>query len=216
MPDYTLIRSDRKTLALEIARDGRLIVRAPLRMSLTAIDHFVAGRADWIAEKQRLMLARRAAVQAEGETQTVWYLGRQYTLRHYDERDVRFTEDTMLVPRNWSREKLRSWLKQMCRAEIVKRVPSSAASLGVQPTAVHVTEAKTRWGSCSGKNSLNFAWRLIFCPPDVIDYVVIHELCHIRYKNHSSAFWNLVAQYDPAYQIHKDWLREHAALMDLF
>ena len=199
MPDYTLIRSDRKTLALEIARDGRLIVRAPRRMPQGTIDRFVAGRADWIAEKQRLMRARSAAVQPDGEIETVWYLGRRYALRTHDERDIRFTDDALLVPCDWTREKLRSWLKQMCRAEIAKRVPAAAVSLGVQPTAVHVTEAKTRWGSCSGKNSLNFAWRLIFCPPDVIDYVVIHELCHIRHKNHSSAFWQMAAQYDPDY-----------------
>ena len=217
MLDYTLIRSDRKTLSVEIDREGKLIVRAPRRLDKATIERFLESRKRWIEENRQRMLERRAAVvQTAGDAQTVWYHGSQLRLLQHDEQRVEIRGDALIVPRSWTKEHLRAWLKQACRQDLHLRVPAAAALLGVQPTALHVTEAKTRWGSCSGKNSLNFAWRLIFCPPEVVDYVVVHELCHIRYKNHSAAFWNMVAQYDPAYQAHKAWLREHAALMDWF
>ncbi len=217
MFDYKLIRSDRKTLSVEIDRDGGLIVRAPRRLDKATIERFLESRKRWIEENRRRMLERRAAVvQDSSGAQTVWYHGSQLQLLQHDASNVEIRDGALIVPHNWTQAYLRAWLKEMCKQELQSRVPPAAALLGVQPTAIHVTEAKTRWGSCSSKNSLNFSWRLIFCPPEVMDYVVIHELCHIRHKNHSAAFWAMVAQYDPDYKTHRAWLREHAALMDLF
>lgn len=215
MPDYTLIRSDRKTLSLEIDRAGNLIVRAPHRMPRTAIDRVVAARAMWIAGKRRQMAERAAAVSLAGEN-TVWYLGKAYSPVRCCAVQAGLQDDRFTVPAHWTTAQLRAWLKAECRRLTAARLAALSQKTGLQPTAVHMTEARTRWGSCSGKNSLNFTWRLIFCPPDVIDYVLIHELCHIRHKNHSAAFWALVAGYDPSFELKKAWLREHAALMDLF
>ena len=218
MFDYTLIRSDRKTLSIEIDREGGLIVRAPRRMDKATIERFLESRAEWIDEKRRLVRERRAAVVSENpdQPQTVWFHGSQLRLLQHEEQRVEIRDDALIVPQSWTQAHLRAWLKQACKLDLQLRVPAAAATLGVQPTGLHVTEAKTRWGSCSSKNSLNFSWRLIFCPPEVMDYVVIHELCHIRHKNHSAAFWALVAQYDPQYETHRAWLGSHAALMDLF
>lgn len=218
MFDYTLIRSDRKTLGIEIDRGGNLIVRAPRRLDQATIEGFLESRAKWIEEKRRLVLERRAAVVAENQDdlQNVWFLGKQYRLRRQDALRVDFTEDEMVMPRSWQTAHLRAWLKAACQLEIQRRVPLMAPLMQLRPTGMHVTEAKTRWGSCSSKNSLNFSWRLIFCPPEVISYVVIHELCHIKHKDHSAAFWAMVAQYDPKYESRKAWLQSYAALMDLF
>lgn len=216
MPDYTLIRSDRKTLALEIDSTGALLVRAPRRMPAEAIDRFVESRKAWIDEKQRLMRARAQAVMSNGGVlPAVWLLGRQYRLERSSLSRTEVQDDRLLIPAAWTKAQLQAFLKGECRRVIAARLPALVQLTGLQPTAVHITEARTRWGSCSGKNSLNFAWRLVFCPPEVIDYVIIHELCHIRHKNHSPAFWSLLAQFDPAYAQHKAWLREHGALMAL-
>ena len=217
MIDYKLIRSDRKTLSLEIDRDGVLLVRAPKRMDQETIERFIESRERWIRKKQQLMRERREIVQPDTRgVETVWYLGRQYRIERQDEPRVDFHDDVMLIPRSWSQAHLIAWLKSTCKFQMQMRVPMLAAGMDVQPTGIHVTDARTRWGSCSGKNSVNFAWRLIFCPSDVINYVIIHELCHIRHKDHSAAFWKMVAKYDPNYETHKAWLNDHAALMDLF
>lgn len=217
MPDYTLIRSDRKTLALEIDRTGALIVRAPRRLSRAAVDRFVESRSAWIAEKQRLQQVRASAVTpAGGWDAAVWYRGRQYPVLRRQVRQPAFTDEALVIPQSWTAQRLRAFLKEECRRLVAVRLPVLSARTGFYPTGFHVTEAQTRWGSCSGKNSLNFAWRLVFCPSEIMDYVMLHELCHIRHKNHSAAFWALVAQFDPDYAAHRAWLREHAALMELF
>ena len=217
MPEFTLIRSDRKTLALEIDRTGALIVRAPRRMSEETISRFLESRRAWIAEKQKLQRARAAAVTPAGAADSfVWYGGEQYPVLRQAVSRAAFSEGALLIPQNWTAAQIRAFLKGECRRLVTARLPALARKTGLYPLGFHITEAKTRWGSCSGKNSINFAWRLIFCPPEIADYVILHELCHIWHKNHSAAFWALVAQHDPDYAAHRAWLREHAALMELF
>lgn len=87
--------------------------------------------------------------------------------------------------------------------------------MGVTPGIIKLSEAKARWGSCSTKNNLNFAWRLVMCPLSVIDYVVVHELSHITYKNHSPAFWARVKTVLPTYEDAQEWLRINKKLMEI-
>ena len=217
MHEYTLIRSDRKTLALEIDRTGALIVRAPRRMSASAIERFVESRSGWITQKQRLALSRAAAVTpAAGTDAAVWYCGRQYPVMRQAVSKPVWQPDKLVIPQAWNTAQRRAFLKAECRRLVAARLAVLSVLTGLQPVGFHITQARTRWGSCSGKNSLNFAWRLVFCPPEIMDYVILHELCHIRHKNHSKQFWALVAQFDPAYIRHRAWLRDHAALMTLF
>ena len=168
--DYTLIRSSRRTMALEITRDGRLLVRAPQRASQAVIDRFVASHADWIAahlEKQR----QRA------------------------EAHPPLTEDELAA------------LRQKARDILPGRVAHYAEWMGVTPTGVKITGAKTRFGSCSAKNSLCFSLYLMAYPDAAIDYVVVHELAHIRHKNHSPAFYAEVARVMPDYRERRKLLK---------
>lgn len=168
--DYTLIRSSRRTMALEITRDGRLLVRAPQRASQAVIDRFVASHADWIAahlEKQR----QRAQAHPP------------------------LTEDELAA------------LRQKARDILPGRVAHYAERMGVTPTGVKITGAKTRFGSCSAKNSLCFSLYLMAYPDAAIDYVVVHELAHIRHKNHSPAFYAEVARVMPDYRERRKLLK---------
>lgn len=170
MQQYTLIRSRRKTLGMEITRDLELVVRAPMRLAKREIDRFVAAHAQWIEvhmERQRL---RALAHPAPTET------------------DV---------------ERLRAEAK----AYIPPRVAAYAQRMGLMPTGVKITTAKTRFGSCSGKNSLCFSCLLMAYPPEAIDYVIVHELAHITHKNHGAAFYALVEQYLPDYRARRALLR---------
>ncbi len=90
-----------------------------------------------------------------------------------------------------------------------------ASRMGARYGRIAIREQKTRWGSCSAKGNLNFNWRLILAPPEIRDYVVIHELCHLAYLNHSKEFWNKVAEFCPEYKTHRRWLKENGhTLMD--
>lgn len=82
-------------------------------------------------------------------------------------------------------------------------------------TSITIRDQKSRWGSCSSRGTLSFNYRLIFAPPKVLDYVVVHELCHLTHMNHSKDFWNMVAQIMPEYKEHKSWLREHGHELNL-
>jgi predicted metal-dependent hydrolase len=86
-----------------------------------------------------------------------------------------------------------------------------AAALGVSFERIRVAGQKTRWGSCSSKGTLSFNWRLALAPPDVLDYVAVHEVCHLREPNHSRRFWRLVAERRPGYHLQLEWLRAHGA-----
>ena len=171
METYELIRSGRKTLALEITRDCRVLVRAPRRLSRERIDAFVAKHAAWIAahlEQQR----RRAA----------------------------------LAPPAPTAEEIAA-LKERARQLLPPKVALWGEKMGLRPAGVKITAARTRYGSCSGKNSLCFSCFLVNCPEAAIDLVVVHELCHIRVKNHGPAFYALLEQTLPDWRERKQLLR---------
>ena len=171
MEPYELIRSGRKTLALEITRDCRVLVRAPRRLSRERIDAFVAKHAAWIAahlEQQR----RRAA----------------------------------LAPPAPTAEEIAA-LKERARQLLPPKVALWSEKMGLRPAGVKITAARTRYGSCSGKNSLCFSCFLANAPEAAMDLVVVHELCHIRVKNHGPAFYALLEQTLPDWRERKKLLR---------
>jgi predicted metal-dependent hydrolase len=102
-------------------------------------------------------------------------------------------------------------LRERASAVIRRRVEALAEASGFRPRRVSVRDQKTRWGSCSGRGTLTFNWRLIFAPPSVLDYVVVHELCHLRHAHHGPRFWAAVEALCPNYQAHRDWLRDNGA-----
>lgn len=170
---YTVIRSSRKTIALEITRDGRLLVRCPNRMAREAIETFIRDKAGWI---EKHMPAKPK------------------------EPVSRFTE-----------MQLREFANTV-KALLPSRLEYFAKQLGVSYNRVTIRSQRSRWGSCckhkDGVYNLNFNCLLALVPPEVMDYVVVHELCHIREMNHSKAFWALVESVLPDYKSRKKWLRE--------
>ena len=168
---YELIRSRRKTLSVEVSREGRVTVRAPLYASGAQIERFIATHANWIARSQARQRMRLAA--------------------HPEPDAAR-----------------RAVLLARAQAELPGKVAYYARLMGVQPAGIKITAARTRFGSCSGKNSICFSWRLMDYPEAAVDYVVVHELAHIVHKNHGPRFWALVERYMP------DWRTRRALLRD--
>jgi predicted metal-dependent hydrolase len=102
--------------------------------------------------------------------------------------------------------------REQARHTIEEKIVHYASLLNVRPRTIRINGARTRWGSCSAKDNLNFSWRIAMLPPDIIDYIIVHELAHIREKNHGPGFWNTVASMLPGYKNPKSWLRKNSHL----
>ena len=173
-----IIRSSRKTLAIEIRPDMRVIVRAPHRAPNGYIEQFISDRADWIVEHLRRM-----------------------------EQKNRQCNDTLPV-KKLSNNDIKKLADKACTC-IPGRVAHFAPLVGVTYGRITIRNQRTRWGSCSSRGNLNFNCLLMLAPPEVIDYVVVHELCHRKEMNHSQLFWNEVARVLPGYAEQEKWLKTH-------
>lgn len=213
---YKVVRSNRKSIALVVDNNANLIVRAPFQADDAAIADFVQKKRRWIDEKQRNVAfyseEHPTVIIATGES--LMYLGDSYTIVKSDVTDISLSGNEILIPEKYGHSDVVAWLKQEAARIICARVKRYAQTMGVAPREVKMSEAKARWGSCSSSNNLNFAWRLILCPLFAIDYVVVHELSHIAYKNHSPSFWARVKTVLPHYKTEQDWLKANKKLMD--
>ena len=183
--EYQLIRSSRKTVAIQVNRQGEVIVRAPRRCPKAYIDGFVTEKQAWIRRKQEEMQRQ------EEERQRV---------------RSREGGNAFMLPGTPEEEAL---YRAQAAEVFARKAAYYAARMGVTFHKITVRDQKTRWGSCSSKGNLNFNWRLVLAPVPVLDYVVIHELAHRREMNHSSRFWDIVGEMMPDYQIQRRWLRDH-------
>lgn len=214
---YELVRTNRKTLALTIDSEARLVVRAPMKLGEDVIRGFVRKKARWIADKQKQMndfgAKQSAFILEDGEN--VLYFGKSYAVIRTSVSEVTTEGNFIKVPDNMTLESFADWMRSQGKTIIHERVDYYANLMGVKYTFVKMSEAKRRWGSCGVRNTLNFAWRLMMCPQSVIDYVVVHELSHIAYKDHSVKFWTRVATVMPNYHEAQDWLRLNRKLMEV-
>ena len=172
-----VIRSDRKTAAIQIHPDLSVTLRVPRWISDREIERILIERESWI---------------------------RKQTEKIKKERDRDGTGPLPVL----SDEQIRDLAEKALRY-IPERVRHFAPAVGVDYGRITIRNQKTRWGSCSGKGNLNFNCLLMLAPPEVLDYVVVHELCHRKEMNHSRAFWAEVERVLPAYKIQKKWLKDH-------
>lgn len=214
---YEIVRSNRKTLALTIDSEARLVVRAPNRLDDSVIRDFINKKARWITDKQQQIsdYATKQSPFVLEDGENVLYFGNSYAVLRKAVRKIIIEGNFLLVPEDMTLTGFAQWMKTQGEEIISDRVDYFANLMGVEYTSVKMSEAKRRWGSCGANNTLNFAWRLVMCPQSVIDYVVVHELSHITYKDHSSKFWTRVATLMPNYKEAQDWLRLNRKLMEI-
>ena len=202
---YNLIRSKRKTLTLQIA-EGKLIVRAPLRLPKYEIDRFVASKTKWIEDK--LAQSRERLEQRETFSltygKTVLFRGQEHTIAAKGGRAAGISGNTIYMPPGLDSDEIKDVCKKLYRhlakEYISKRAEEFSRQMNVFPSGIRITSAKTRWGSCSSKKSMNFSWLLLMADDDAIDYVIVHELAHILEMNHSKKFWAIVENILPDYR----------------
>lgn len=214
---YKLIRSNRKSIRLVINSEAQLIIQAPLNITESEIAGVIKKKKRWITERQKKISASAAkltpVVIKNGGN--FLYMGFYYIIQMDNVSKVQFSGGNVILPRGYTKEKVTSWLKKSARKILCENVEKHASVMGVSYSSIRISSARTRWGSCNGKDNLSFTWRLILCPQDAIDYVIIHELCHTRFKNHSRGFWEMVKSFYPDFKEQKNWLKVNRKIMDL-
>lgn len=172
-----IIRSRRRTLAIEVREGGEVIVRAPLYSRKAEIDTFIKSHENWIITKYNLMITKQNSK----------------------------PEHVFPKPEEINAEEL-----NRIKAKFAERTAYYAGLINVTYNGITVRNQKTRWGSCSSKGNLNFNYRLYYMPEELMDYVIIHELCHRKYMNHSKEFWDEVSRYCPDYAAKRRKLKEYS------
>ena len=167
---YQIIRTDRKTVAIQIMPDGKVVVRCPKRMNEEAVIRFVESKSAWIGKHIE-------------------------SIDHQDADKLTASEI----------EQLREQTRQL----VTDRIRHYAPMIGVTYGQISIRAQRSRWGSCSSKGNLNFNCLLALVPAEVLDYVVVHELCHRLEMNHSQDFWSQVERVLPNYKTSRKWLKEN-------
>jgi predicted metal-dependent hydrolase len=210
---HKMVRSKRRTLALVVEADGTLTVRAPLRMKEADIWRFIETKADWIKRKQAKVRIEALPPRQYVEGETFWYLGEEIPLRLIPHQKPALVLNGFFELAQSAQSEAESvfvvWYKKQARRVLTERVEFFAQQYGFKVKKIRISSARTRWGSCSAKGTLSFTWRLVMAPLDVIDYVVVHELCHLKVLNHSKAFWTQVEALVPDYKRYRNWLKKN-------
>ena len=217
---YVLVRSRRQDVLLKALPGGETRVYAPSALPLKRADQLVLERMEeLIGMHMRLedQLRKNRLDHPVGEGSRICIEGEAYILRRVQGRTVSLKtvgeECILTLPEpddeNAVRAALKTALSRRALMRIRQRLDEYAPGIGVDYGRVAIRDQKSRWGSCSAKHNLNFNWKLIMAPPQVLDYVVIHELCHLHEFNHSARFWRLVENQMPEYEAWKKWLKGH-------
>ncbi len=228
---YSLRRSERTKTTRIVVKPDRIEVVAPPKVSERQIKAFVAAQQDWIkaavlrvTDRAQAIPSLAPACYAAGAS--IPYQGRQIPLQlnadHqktirvllHDEQNFIVNLPSSLSEAQ-SSESIRlafvRWMKNQARLQAGLLIDKHAPRFALFPRSLKIKTQKSRWGSCGPQNDLNLNWLLMLAPPEVFEYVVIHELCHIKHKNHSQDFWQLVGKHYPDYQQHRRWLKQHGA-----
>ena len=174
-----VVYSKRRTIGLEVQADGKVLIRAPKGITKKVLMDFVNDRQEWIVEK--------------------WFLIEKHRRKKAE----------APKPDYEGHPEIEAFYRRAARKKIIERTAWYAKLMGVTYGRISIRAAKTRWGSCSGEGNLNFHWKLILMPPEILDYVVVHELAHRKQMNHSSLFWAEVEKVLPDYKARRAWLKEN-------
>jgi predicted metal-dependent hydrolase len=217
--NFQLIRSKRrrKTISLHIKEDGRVVIYVPYHTPKGEIEGFIKEKESWvikkISEKERSIKETEKAF-IPGEK--FLYLGESYPLEigdtHYRGLPLKLSFGKFILDKDRleeARDLFIHWYKREAKEKIEGRLHYFSNRLQLFPKGLKITSAKYRWGSCSRDSRLSFSWKIIMAPLSVIDYVLIHELVHIKEKNHSKRFWTYLETILPDYRKHRFWLKEN-------
>lgn len=225
--DFNVVFKERKTMSIEVEPSGEVNVISPLGVTEKDILKKVKSKAKWIVQKQydtkfiNVNKINREAVNGE----SYMYLGRNYSLLldiNDDIKDIvvklyrgKFIVETNTKDQGKIKLALENWYREKTLLRVNERVNYFKQYFNMLPKDIKVKEQKKRWASCTSSNELLFNWRCSMAPANILDYIVVHEMCHMMYKDHSKEFWDKVAAIMPDYEVRKEWLRNNGIKLDI-
>ena len=225
--NFNLIYRNRKTMSIEVEPNGEINVISPSGYDTEAILEKVKSKASWIIQKQYEMAPinnekiQREAVSGE----SYMYLGRSYSLDVVLDESIKEIEVKLyrgkFVVRSYTKNEviiknaLEQWYREKTIEKVKERVEYYQGYFKDNVKDIKVKDQKKRWASCTARNILLFNWRCVMAKSSVLDYIVVHELCHMEHKDHSKAFWDRVSSVMPDYEVRKQWLKENGIKLDL-
>ncbi len=220
--NYQIIRTSRRTIALEITPEAGLIIRAPRRVSESDIDQLIRKKNNWIRTKQEEARRRkdRVVVKKFIEGEEFLFLGSAHRLTLADRLPVRLSFDQekgfllFKAFQGHAKNIFKDWYRGQAYQVFTSRTAYYASRCGFQYQTIRISDARTRWGSCSTKQRLCFSWRLVMAPLAIVDYVIVHELAHLKEMNHSKRFWKLVETILPDYRQAERWLKDNRHVLE--
>jgi predicted metal-dependent hydrolase len=225
--DYQVIRSRkrRRTLVLTIELDGRVVIRVPYHTPEREVEAFFNGKLAWV--KKKINEKKNRIESAEHPKQFVagekfLYLGEHYPLELREpgkgKGRLALSHGTFFLDNDCTgkaRDIFIQWYKERAREIFTERVNFYSRQLKLYPKEIRISSARTRYGSCTADNKVFFSFRLIMAPYSKIDYVIVHELAHIKIKNHSQRFWRYMEEVMPEYRKYRKWLKDNSLLLDI-
>lgn len=223
----SVVKSNRrKTTALKI-KNGEVSIHIPTRQSIKIAHQFVQQKTAWIQQKlQHQTQPQQLSPEKEfiaGEL--LLFLGKNYPLQLIAAaRPATIMKTAQSIELHGRLNKLSTtairaalilWYKQQAKLYLVSQTAFLAEKIGLLPRSITVKTYKARWGSCRITGDIQYNWKLMLAPPDIIDYVIVHELCHLQQHNHSAAFWRLVQLYCPNFKSARLWLKNNGASLDI-
>lgn len=227
---YTVIRSKRRTVTICIDQKGLISVRAPFFVNNREIEKIIAEKTEWIQKKQQQIFNRNEnsknhMIRTYQDKGTMPFQGIEYPMvfllnqstnrpriqlinQQFQIMAQEFKESTI-------KEAFLIWYREQARRIYQERVDFFQQQIQEPYGQIRIKEQKTCFGSCSAKRNLNFNWKCVLAPPQVLDYIVVHELCHLKQLNHSKQFWMEVEKVMPDYKKAKQWLRDNEAQLNL-
>ncbi len=204
-----------RRVRVRVEPDGSLLVTLPQAARASEADEAIAQLQQWIADRRaKLMQARSILVRPAG---TLPYLSELLSVTEQAGRSrAHRSGSQLLVPADQRREPaIERWYRRQAKAEVRERLVPALDALGVEAGPISIRDQRTRWGSCSSSGALSFNWRLLLGPPQLLDYVVWHEACHLVVLDHSPRFWALLQQHRPDYREPREWLRRNGSALQL-
>ena len=212
---YRIRRSDRaRRIRVSVDGNGDIEVVLPRRSPERHAAEAVKELAPWIERRRRAVA--RVALEVARTPGTVPYLGESLRLVPEPGRTrVHRRGDALLVPEGDPRPALERWYRRRAKAEIGPRLDAATQRAGSRYTGLTIRAQRTRWASCSSTGAMSFNWRLLLAPPEILDYVVEHEVCHLEVMDHSPRFWALLERRVPDWRTHAAWLRRYGSTLTL-
>lgn len=219
---------NKKTISISVEPPNSVLVVAPFRSNEEEIRKIVKSKGSWIVKKlfEFRNIESKKVIREFVNGESFMYLGRNYSLQIYVDESignnsfVKLYRGKFLVyvkekSDDLIKDAMENWYRKKTEEQVKKRVEYYQRFFNKKPKAIKVKDQKKRWASCTSKDELLFNWRCSMAKSTSLDYIVVHEMCHMYHKNHSNEFWNLLASIISDYEVKKDWLRDYGIRMDL-